>query len=377
VNLSNPTNSTIATGQGAGTILDDDGPTMSIGNVAVAEGNSGFTNAVFTVTLSAPSPQDIFVVYVTLNDTAISGLDYQRVFGNTLVIPAGATSRTLTVRVFSDFQIEPDEQFFVVLQSPQNATIANGQGTGTITNDDSNGKLQFSSQAYSATEDAGSVTISVARIDGATGTVTVDYATSNGTASAGSDYAATSGTLTFNQGETSKTLTIPIVSDNVFEPDETVTLTLSNPTGGATLGTPATGILTINTPPLLLVLDESGPGASQVAALDSLLFTRDPFPVISVSAVLNSALDQNTRLIVFVTNLQQAAGDLPSSVKVNLLDANGQSYEIGAEDVRAVPLTSFTQVTFRLPDNLPAGVCTIKVKAHDQESNSATTRIRN
>ena len=99
--------------------------------------------------------------------------------------------------------------------------------------------------------------------------------------------------------------------------------------------------------------------------------------MISVSAVLNPALDQNTRLIVFVTNLQQAAGDLPSSVKVNLLDANGQSYEIGAEDVRAVPLTSFTQVTFRLPDNLPAGVCTIKVKAHDQESNSATTRIRN
>jgi len=84
VNLSNLTNSTIATGQGAGTILDDDGPTMSIGNVAVAEGNSGFTNAVFTVTLSAPSPQDIFVVYVTLNDTAISGLDYQRV----LAIPS-------------------------------------------------------------------------------------------------------------------------------------------------------------------------------------------------------------------------------------------------------------------------------------------------
>jgi hypothetical protein len=377
VNLSNPTNATIATGQGAGTILDDDGPTMSIGNVSVAEGNSGFTNAVFTVTLSAPSPQDIFVVYITFNDTAISGLDYQRVFGNTLVIPAGATSATLTVRVFGDFQIEPDEQFFVFLQSPQNATIANGQGTGTITNDDSNGKLQFSSQTYSATEDAGNVTISVARVAGATGTVTVDYATSNGTASAGSDYTATSGTLTFNQGETSKTLTIPVINDNVFEPDETVNLTLSNPTGGATLGTPATAILTIKTPPLFLVLDESGPGSNQVAALDSLLFTRDPFPVISVSALLNFTLDQNTRLIVFVTNFQQAPGDPPSSVKVNLLDGNGQSYEVGAEDVRPVPLSNFMQVTFRLPDNLPAGACTIKIKAHDQESNSATTRIRN
>jgi Calx-beta domain-containing protein len=195
------------------------------------EGNSGSKNADFTVTLSAPSVQDVLVVYATLNSTATFNQDYQRVFGNTLVIPAGSTSVTATVRIVGDFLIEPDEQFFVLLQSPQNATIADGQATGTIINDDSNGKLQFSSATYSATEDAGAVTITVARVDGATGVVTVDYATSDGTASAGSDYTATSGTLTFNQGETSKTLTIPIGNDGVFEADETVNVTLSNPTG--------------------------------------------------------------------------------------------------------------------------------------------------
>ena len=375
VNLSNPTNATITTGQGAGTIFDDDGPTISISDVTVAEGNTGFTNAVFTVTLSAPSVQDVLVGYSTLNGTAFFGQDYQRVLGSNVFIPAGATSATATIRVIGDFFIEPDEQFFVLLQNPQNATIADGQATGTITNDDSNGKLQFSSATYNATEDAGNVIISVARVDGATGIVTVDYATSNGTASAGSDYTSTSGTLTFNQGETSKTISIPIVNDGVFEADETVNITLSNPTGGATLGTPVTATLTIKAPPLVLVLEETDPVSNQVAALDSLLFTRDPFTVISVTELLASAPDRNTRLIVFVTGLQQAPGDLPSSVKVDLFDEHGGSYEVGAEAV--TPLPNFTQVTFRLPDNLPAGVCTIKVKTHDQESNSGTIRIKN
>jgi uncharacterized protein (TIGR03437 family) len=91
--------------------------------------------------------------------------------------------------------------------------------------------------------------------------------------------------------------------------------------------------------------------------------------------MLKSAPDRNTRVIVFVMNLQQAPGDVASTVKIALLDVNGQSYEVGAEAVSAV--SDFTQVTFRLPDNLPAGVCTIKVKAHDQESNSGTITIRN
>jgi Calx-beta domain len=75
--------------------------------------------------------------------------------------------------------------------------------------------------------------------------VTVDYSTSNGTAIAGSDYTATSGTLTFAAGVTSRTFTIPIVKDTLDESDETVNLTLSNPTGGATIGASDTAVLTI------------------------------------------------------------------------------------------------------------------------------------
>lgn len=378
VNLSSPTNATIATAQGGGTIFDDDGPTLSVGNASVTEGNSGFLNAVFTVTLSAPSVQAITVNYATGVGTATPNVDYQRAFSGTLFIPAGALSGTFNIRVFSDFEIEADEQFTVNLQNPGSATIAPGQGTGTgtILNDDSHGKLQFSTSTNSVNEDAGSLTVAVNRVDGATGIVTVDYATTNGTAAAGSDYTAVSGTLTFNQGELSKSFSIPIASDNVFEADETINLALSNPTGGAILGSPTAAIVTIKTPPLFLLLEESAANPNQALAVDSLLI-RDPFPVIATMDLLNSGLDRNTRVVVFVMNLQLAQGDVASSVRVNLVDSNGQSYDVGAEDVRVVPLLTFTQITFRLPDNLAPGVCSIEIQAHDQESNPGTIRIRN
>jgi hypothetical protein len=386
VNLSNPTNATIATVQAAGTILDDDGPTMSIDSVSVTEGNSGFVNAVFTVTLSAPSVQDILVSCSTTGVTANPNGDFQRLVNFPLSFPAGTTSATVTVRVFGDFIIENDEQFTVTLQNPSNATIAPGQGTGTgtIINDDSNGKLQFSSATYSVNEDAGNIVITVNRVEGATSNVTVDFATSNGTAVAGSDYTATSGTLSFVQGETSKTFSIPITFDNIDEGDETINLALSNlggtpfPTNGS-LGNPITAVVTIKPAALLLVLEESALDPTQVAAVDALWFLRDPFPVISSVnlPLFDLGLDRNTRVLVFVTNLQLTQGEPASSIVVNLVDSNGQSHDVAAEDVRVVPGFNFTQVKFRLPDNLPPGVCQIKIRAHNQETNSGTIRIKN
>jgi choice-of-anchor B domain-containing protein len=128
---------------------------------------------------------------------------------------------------------------------------------------------------------------------------------------------------------------------------------------------------------LQLMLDESGPGAQQAAALESTLFFRDPFPVYNTTNLLNQGTDKNTRVIIFVNNLQLTQGENPSATIVNLVGSNGQSYEIAAEDVRSVPNFNFTQVVFRLPDTLGPGVCTIKVKAHSQESNFGTIRIKN
>lgn len=376
VNISNPTNATILTAQGSVVIADDDGPTVSVNDVSMAEGNLPVTNAIFTVTLSAPSVQEVSGFFSTASGTATVGIDVQQVFSGFWFIPAGSTSGTFLVRIFGDFQIENDETYFVNLQNVSGGTVGDGQGLGTIVNDDSNGKFQFSSATYNVTEDSGGFVVTVNRVDGATGIATVDFATSNGTATAGSDYPATSGTLTFNQGETSKSFFITVTADTLFETDETINVALSNPTGGAVLGTPSTAVLTITTPPLFLMLEESALDPTQVTAVDSLWFTRDPFPVISTIDLFGQGLDKNTRVVVFVTNLQLAPGDTASTVKINLVDSGGQTHENGAEDVRIVPSFNFMQIKFRLPDNLPPGPCSIKIKAHDQESNTGKIRIK-
>ena len=108
------------------------------------------------------------------------------------------------------------------------------------------GQFHFSLSDFQVNENGGSLLITVNRVGGADGTVTVNYQTNNGTATAGLDFVAANGTLTFNQGETSKTFQVNILQDTLTEGDETLTLALSSPTGGATLGTPATASLVIH-----------------------------------------------------------------------------------------------------------------------------------
>src|SRR5262249_45734584 len=107
------------------------------------------------------------------------------------------------------------------------------------------GALQFSTGSVQVSETAGSATITVTRTGGSDGTVTVHYGTSNGTARAGVNYTATSGTLTFAAGETSKTFQVSILNDHKKTGNLTVQLNLSSPTGSATLGTPTLETLTI------------------------------------------------------------------------------------------------------------------------------------
>ncbi len=108
------------------------------------------------------------------------------------------------------------------------------------------GTLQFSAASYSVGEAAGSVSITATRTGGSTGAVGVNYATSNGSATAGSDYTAASGTLNWANGDAAnKNFSVVILNDTAVEGAETVALALSNPTGGATLGTPASATLTL------------------------------------------------------------------------------------------------------------------------------------
>jgi CSLREA domain-containing protein len=127
----------------------------------------------------------------------------------------------------------------------QNASGGDGSDIGAFEVQTLTPTLQFSSAAFSVNENAGTAIITVTRANDLSVAATVNYATSNGTATAGTDYTATSGTLSFAIGDTSKTFPIPIINDSLDEPNETVNLTLSNVTGNAALGTPSTAVLTI------------------------------------------------------------------------------------------------------------------------------------
>src|SRR5262249_1935744 len=131
-----------------------------------------------------------------------------------------------------------------------------------------------------------------------------------------------------------------------------------------------------NSTPPLLIGETSGPDINQLAALDALLFMRDPFPRHSIATWLNLGADQNTRLMIFASNVSLNPGETSSAVTVNLAGCASPGVDIAAEDVRVIRDSEVAQITFRLPDNVAAGgQCTVTVKLHNSTSNVGTFRI--
>lgn len=136
INVSGVSNATVGDSQALITITNDDAlPSLSVGDVSLTEGNSGTTSAVFTVTLSPVSGQAVSVNYATADNTATQPADYGNTFG-TLTFAPGTTTQTIAVPVVGETAPEANETYFVNLSGATNATIADAQGIGTITNDD-------------------------------------------------------------------------------------------------------------------------------------------------------------------------------------------------------------------------------------------------
>ncbi|HEX7773219.1 MAG TPA: hypothetical protein VF435_12410, partial [Pyrinomonadaceae bacterium] len=106
-----------------------------------------------------------------------------------------------------------------------------------------------------------------------------------------------------------------------------------------------------------------------------MLLTRDPFRVETINNWSNLPAGQNTLVMIFAQNLTLNQGETAANVMVNLVDANNQSFDVPAADVRAVPTTDLTQVVFTLPDALASGTCKVTIKVHGQTSNMGTIRI--
>jgi probable HAF family extracellular repeat protein len=212
------------------TPIEESTPTVSIGDVTVTEGNTGTTNAVFTVTLSAPASNTVTVNFTTVNGTATAGADYAARSG-TLTIPAGQLSATVTVPVIGDTTAEPNETFQVNLSQAVGAVIGDGQGVGTIVDNDPR-FLRIGDVTMQEGRSGTRVFVFTVTLSAPSNVpVTVNYATANGTAKAGEDYNAQSGTLTFAPGQTTKTISIVVRGDAKREGNETFFVNLSNVVG--------------------------------------------------------------------------------------------------------------------------------------------------
>ncbi len=210
---------------------------IAITGGSVAEGNSGTTQLAFTVTLSAAADSTVTVSYATANGSATAGSDYAATSG-ILSFAAGETTKQIVVNVVGDTAYEGNETLSVTLSVPSvNARIVTSSAQGTITNDDpqppppSVPTLAISS--VSALENGGSFVFTVTLSAASASQVTVRYATVNGTAKSGrtGDFTATSGTLTFNPGQTTKAISVAVRNDTLVEPDETFFVDLSRASG--------------------------------------------------------------------------------------------------------------------------------------------------
>jgi len=246
LNLSNATGGiAIADPSGTATIQNDDpDPTVSVANASVLEGDTGTTTLSLPVTLSGPAGHEIDVDYTTSDGTATAGNDYLAKSG-TLVFAPGETTKLIEVTVNGDILVEGDETVTVTLSAPFNADLGTSVATGTIMNDDNIGPKLIVADANVLEGNSGTtpLTFTVSMVPASASNVTVDYTTSDGTATAGSDYTGASGTLTIAAGQTSGTIAASVIGDKTYEPNETLTLTLSNPVGATIVTGTAVGTI--------------------------------------------------------------------------------------------------------------------------------------
>lgn len=342
VSLSNPSAGiALDDGQGIGTISDDDTasalPTFSIGDATVGEGDSGTTTATFTVTLSAPAAGTVTVDFSTADGTATAaGGDYEPRSTTTLTFNEGETTKTIDVSVFGDVvPSEGSETFAVNLSNPVNATIADGEGTGTIVDDEAAPAASVSDAPPLVEGDSGTVnlafTVTLSRPNPSSA-ITVDYDTIAGTATPEVDYTPASGTVTFPAGDTSEPVTVAVAGDVLDEFDETLRLVLSNPSGAVladdqgvgTIGDDDTAAVSIDDVTL-----REGHSGTAAATFTVSLSKASVRPVTVALTTFDASATAPGDYEALTDTATIAAGELAASVEVRVV--GDQSYEADEE----------------------------------------------
>lgn len=234
------------------TIIDDDADTVPQGVIQFTDAQYFISEdgilARISVERVGGTDGTVGVRFDLFDGTAELNRDYVGL-GSTLVFEAGSTEQVFTVSIIEDSLLEGDETIRLSLSNPTGGAVLGSLNTAELIIQDNDGSgfgvFQFRTRSYTVNEDDGTATITVDRVGGTTGSVSVDYTTVDDIATAGDDYLPASGTLTFEAGEASRSFTIGIQNDEVIEGNETLNIELSNATGGAALGSQRSSVLTI------------------------------------------------------------------------------------------------------------------------------------
>lgn len=264
-------------------IVGDSAPPVGTVDLSAAnypvDQNAG--TLVVSVERSGGSSGAISVAYSTQNATATAGSDYTATSGTLQWADGDTTEKSFSIPISSATPFSGSRSFMVNLSSPTGGTAISNPGTATVTiaGDAPAGSLALSGAGYSVAQSAGSVTVTVERTGGSNGAASVAYATANGTAVAGTDYTATSGTLDWADGDASpKTFEVAISDTMPFQGERSFGVSLSNVTGGVTLATPKTATVTI---------DGNAP-----AAVGSLQLSQDSYTVLQSAGSLSITVNR-------------------------------------------------------------------------------------
>jgi hypothetical protein len=345
------------------TITDDDAvPTLAIDSVTHAEGNADATAYEFTVTKTGGSASAVTVDYATADDSATALDDYDAESGTFTFTPSSpdvleSDAQTVNVNVNGDTTFESDEAFKLNLTNASNATISDGEGVGTITNDDATpAPSMVVSDASGAEGDPSDFNVALSSPPGPGQTATVDWTVleipGDGSASEGTDYAVATGSSVFTAGETDQTVSVATIEDAVYEGTETFGLELTQPEVSATGGyvytiSDGTGVGSItddaDAPSLSIGNATVDPeGASEETGVATFTVTKSGVTTMPVtvhyatangtaaavtdytakSGDLSFAPDQTTQQIT-VDVLGDALNEADETFSVDLSDANG------------------------------------------------------
>jgi hypothetical protein len=230
---------------------------IAISDATAREGNL----LSFTVSLSAASTETVTVDFETANDSAAAGFDYVASSGTIVFVP-GQTSQQVHLATIQDLLSETSEAFSVQLTNPVNSTISDDEGVATITDNDPIPALTVADRKVSESASTVIITVRLSAVSGQD--VTVEYDTSNGTATAGDDYLGTTDTLTIPAGNASGTVNVSLIGDVELEENETFTFTISSP-DNATIADSSGTVTILDDEPRPLVSVQSAQGAIEGA----------------------------------------------------------------------------------------------------------------